>query len=51
MQRQARGGHEVWGNDTAKTVVPHHASQDITARTLRSILRDLGLTESDLNEL
>lgn len=50
QDRQAKGAHEVWwlaGTDRS-TIVPNHR-KDISKRLLHSILRDLGLTEADLD--
>ena len=45
FERQAAGSHEVWVNVTTQkiTIVPHHAS-DLREGTLRSILRQAGVT-------
>jgi predicted RNA binding protein YcfA (HicA-like mRNA interferase family) len=47
--RRATGGtHEVWWNEkTKKTcVVPHH--HEVKSGTMRSIIRQAGLTEEEL---
>ena len=50
FRRQAKGSHEVWGNRRTGryTLIPNHAGKDIKSRTLRQILKDLGLSEEDL---
>lgn len=51
--RQAGGSHEIWWRPGTelRTVVPNHAAREIPTGTLRSILRDLGLTLDDLNQI
>lgn len=47
FRRATGGSHEIWWNEkTRKTcVVPHH--KEIKAGTLRSIIRQAGVTEKD----
>ncbi len=53
FRRQARGSHEIWWDPKRKlyTLIPNHPGHDIKKGTLASILRDLGLTEEDLEGL
>jgi len=49
--RRATGGtHEIWWNETTRKtcVVPHH--KEIKAGTLKSILRQAGVTEGTFLE-
>ena len=48
FDRHARGSHEVWRNwaTGVSAVVPRHA-KDIPEGTLRSILRDAGISPDD----
>jgi len=50
FRRQARGSHEIWWDPKRKlyTVIPNHPGKQIKAKTLASILRDLGLKKEDL---
>ena len=52
FRRQARGSHEIWWDPkrTLYTIIPNHPRKDIKKKTLAAILRDLGLTERDLEE-
>ncbi len=43
----AKGSHIKLHHDTGRTVVPMHR-QDLPLGTLKAILRQLGLTEQDL---
>ncbi len=47
--RQAPGSHEVWWHPETKkfTVIPHHGGRDLPPRTLRAILRQLGLSPDE----
>ncbi len=51
--RQAPGSHEIWWNPQNRsfTTIPHHADKDIPQGTLAAILRDLGLTREELDEV
>jgi predicted RNA binding protein YcfA (HicA-like mRNA interferase family) len=46
----AKGSHELWWlpKTERRTVITRHATREIPPGTLRSILRDLELTEEDL---
>ena len=48
--RHGRGSHELWVNPNNRSValIPNHGSREIPTGTLRSVLRQLGLTEDDL---
>lgn len=47
FRRATGGSHEIWWNESTKKtcVVPHH--KEVKAGTLRSILRQAGLTENE----
>jgi predicted RNA binding protein YcfA (HicA-like mRNA interferase family) len=43
------GSHHIYRDATGRrAVVPVHANQDLKPRTQRGIMRDAGLTDSDL---
>jgi predicted RNA binding protein YcfA (HicA-like mRNA interferase family) len=52
FRRQAGGSHEIWRNPQKNlyTVIPRHGRRDIKRGTLAKILKDLELTQSDLND-
>lgn len=50
--RRATGGtHEIWWNETEKKtcVIPHH--KEIKPGTVKSIIRQMGLSEKEFNSL
>ena len=49
FDRQAKGSHEIWYNPTTKrrTTVPNHPGVDIPKGTLKSIIKEAGLTVED----
>jgi predicted RNA binding protein YcfA (HicA-like mRNA interferase family) len=51
FDRQARGDHEVWINpaNRRRTTIQNWGSRDLPAGTLAGILRDLGLSRSDID--
>jgi predicted RNA binding protein YcfA (HicA-like mRNA interferase family) len=51
--RPAKGSHEVWWwpERRRRTTIPRHPRREIPPGTLRRILRDLSLTESDLHDV
>ena len=50
--RQASGSHEIWWNPGNQhfTVIPHHGGRDLPAGTLRTILRQLGISPTEFYE-
>lgn len=46
FERQAAGSHEIWWNPATQkfTVIPNHGSRDLPLGTLRTILRQLGIS-------
>ncbi|MCK4307941.1 type II toxin-antitoxin system HicA family toxin [candidate division WOR-3 bacterium] len=44
--QQAKGSHEVWRreSDGRHTIVPRHRGKIIKRRTLKSIIKDIGLS-------
>lgn len=50
-RRNTGGTHEVWWNETKKLtcVIPHH--HEIKPGTLKSIIKQMGLTEKDFKKL
>ncbi|MCY4581126.1 MAG: type II toxin-antitoxin system HicA family toxin [Chloroflexi bacterium] len=50
--RQASGSHEIWMNTltNAKTTIPNKRGRDLKPGTLRSIIRDLGISRNDLDQ-
>lgn len=51
FRRNTGGSHEIWWNEqTKKTcVIPHH--REIKSGTIKSILAQMGISESKFNEL
>ncbi len=51
FRRNTGGSHEIWWNEqTKKTcVIPHH--REIKSGTIKSILSQMGISESTFNEL
>jgi len=47
FRRKTTGTHEIWWNEkTRKTcVIPHH--KEITSGTLKSIIRQMGISEKE----
>jgi predicted RNA binding protein YcfA (HicA-like mRNA interferase family) len=48
--RQAKGSHEIWWwpEKKRRTSIPRHANREISRKTLKSLLEQLGLKEEDL---
>lgn len=46
FDRQAKGSHEIWYNPATRrrAVVPNHGSRDIPKPTLRSIIKQSGIS-------
>jgi predicted RNA binding protein YcfA (HicA-like mRNA interferase family) len=53
FDRQAKGSHEIWYNPITKrrTTVPNHPGVDIPKGTLKSIIKEAGLTMEEFLEL
>ncbi len=51
FRRNTGGTHEIWWNEAKKQtcVIPHH--HEIKPGTLKSILRQMGLTEAEFKKL
>ena len=51
FRRNTGGSHEIWWNEqTRKTcVIPHH--KEIKSGTIKSIISQMGISESAFNEL
>jgi len=46
--RQAKGSHEIWRHPDGRwTMVPRHAGKTISRRTMKAILKDIGLSGDD----
>jgi predicted RNA binding protein YcfA (HicA-like mRNA interferase family) len=52
LKRQAKGSHEIWHRPSTNqsATIPHHAG-DLPLGTLHAILRGLGLTRKDLEDV
>ena len=52
FDRQAKGSHEIWYNPQThrRTIVPNHPGL-VPKGTLRTIVRDAGLTAEEFTEL
>ncbi len=50
FRRHARGSHEIWWDPQRKlyTLIPNHPGRDIKKGMLAKILKDLGITEENL---
>lgn len=51
LRRTTSGSHEIWWNEEKKKtcVIPHH--REIRAGTLKNIVKQVGLTESEFKQL
>ena len=51
--RQAKGSHEIWRRDFdgRQTTIPNHGSKTVKRKTLKSILKDFGITPEDFRKL
>lgn len=51
FRRNTGGTHEIWWNETKKKtcVIPHH--HEVKVGTLRNIIKQMGLTEEEFNNL
>lgn len=52
LKRQSKGSHEIWHNPSQNwsAVIPRH-SGDLPAGTLAAVLKGLGLTQRDLDQV
>ena len=51
--REAKGSHEIWRRDSdgQQTTIPKHGSKVIKRKTMKSILKDFGITVDDFSRL
>ena len=51
FRRTTGGTHEIWWNEQKRKtcVIPHH--KEIKSGTLRSIIKQMGLSEEEFNKL
>ena len=51
--REAKGSHEIWRRDSdgQQTTIPKHGSKIIKRKTIKSILKDFGITVDDFSRL
>ena len=51
--RQAKGNHEIWRRDSDghQTTIPNHGSKPLKRKTLKSILKDFGITIEEFLKL
>lgn len=51
LRRKTKGTHEIWWNKEKKKtcVIPHH--KEIKVGTLKSIVKQMGLTEKEFKNL
>jgi predicted RNA binding protein YcfA (HicA-like mRNA interferase family) len=51
--RQAKGSHEIWRRDTdgRQTTIPNHGSKPLKRKTLKSILKDFGISPEEFSRL
>ena len=52
FDRQAKGSHEIWYNPVTRrrVVIPNHPGKDIPQKTLRTIIKQSGLSVEDFLE-
>jgi predicted RNA binding protein YcfA (HicA-like mRNA interferase family) len=52
LKRQGKGSHEIWHHPSTNrsATIPHHAG-DLPPGTVHAILRGLGLTRKDLEDV
>ena len=52
FHRQAKGSHEIWRHPDGRwTTVPRHAGKTISRRTMKAILKDIGLDGDEFLKL
>jgi predicted RNA binding protein YcfA (HicA-like mRNA interferase family) len=50
--RQAKGSHEIYRHPDGRwTMVPRHAGRTISGRTMKAILKDIGMAVQDFLDL
>ncbi len=51
--RQAKGSHEIWRRDSdgRQTTIPNHGPKPLKRKTLKSILKDFGITPEEFLRL
>lgn len=51
FRRNTGGSHEIWWNEQKRKtcVIPHH--KEIKSGTIKSIIGQMGITESEFNKL
>jgi len=51
--RQAKGSHEIWRRDSdgRQTTIPNHGSKPLKRKTLKSILKDFGISPEEFSRL
>jgi predicted RNA binding protein YcfA (HicA-like mRNA interferase family) len=51
--RETKGSHEIWRRDSdgQQTTIPKHGSKIIKRKTIKSILKDFGITVDDFSRL
>ena len=51
LRRKTKGSHEIWWNEATKKtcVIPHH--KEIKTGTLKSIIKQMGLSEKEFKNL
>ena len=51
--RQCKGSHELWGRDydKATTIVPHHGGKNLSRTVVKGILKDIGLSIKEFNDI
>ena len=51
--RQAKGSHEIWRRDAdgRQTTIPNHGAKFFKRKTLKSILKDFGITFGEFSKL
>jgi len=51
LRRKTAGTHEIWWNETTRRtcVIPHH--KEVKAGTLKSIIKQMGISETEFQNL
>jgi len=51
--RQSKRSHEIWrrDSDSRQTTIPNHGSKPLKRKTLKSILKDFGITIEEFLKL
>jgi len=53
FDRQGKGDHEIWRRPVTRgrTIIPNWGSRDLRPGTISSILRDLGISRTEFDQV